>query len=101
MEWFSALFVKRLARCRARRVRAQSKEEADTILAEEHGLLDAVLGRNRLEMYNQDQQSRRESYEIGLLDGQILLGLQEWSDGRLSLLRILKQWWHAHNPLSR
>lgn len=101
MECFSALFVKRLARCRARRVRAQTKEEADTILAEEHGLLDAVLGRNRLEMYNQDQQSRRESYEIGLLDGQILLSLQEWSDGRLSLLRILKQWWHAHNPLSR
>jgi hypothetical protein len=77
------------------------KEEADRIPAEEHGLLDAVLGRNRWEMYNQDQRSRRESYEIGLLDGKILLGLQEWSDGRRSLLRIRKQWWCAHKPLSR
>src|SRR5262245_11309831 len=101
MECFSTLIGKRLAECRIRRKYANTKEEADKFLAEEEGLLDAMLGRNRRDMYGHDQQARRESYEIGLLDGQMLMGLQQWSYRKQSILDNLKHWWGARNPLSR
>src|SRR5215470_5373185 len=101
MEYFSTLIGKRLAECRIRRKYANTKEEADKFLAEEEGLLDAMLGRNRLDTYGHDHQARRESYEIGLLDGQMLMGLHQWSYGKRSFLVNLKHWWGAHNPLSR
>ena len=101
MECFSTLIGKRLAECRIRRKYANTKEEADKFLAEEEGLLDAMLGRNRLDTYGDDHQARRKSYEIGLLDGQILMGLFQSSYGEQSFLDNLKHWWGAHNPLSR
>lgn len=101
MEFFSTLIGKRLAQCRVRQKQANTKEEADRLLAEEEGLLDAILGRNRLQMYCQDHKARRESYELGLLDGQILMGLQRWRDRRQLILNNLKEWWGGRNPLSR
>lgn len=85
MELSSTLIGSRLAWCRLQRKQAITKDEAERFLAEEEGLLDAMLGRNRKEMYGQDQCSRRESYEIGLHDGQALMGLQRWSDTRQSI----------------
>jgi len=75
----------RLAWCRLQQEEAITKEEAERYLAEEEGLIDAMLGRNRLDMYGQRQQSRRASYELGLLDGQALMGLQRLSDTRQSI----------------
>lgn len=81
----STLIESRLAWCRFQRVQAITKEDAAIYLAEEEGLLDAILGRNRAERYGQDQRARRTSYETGLLDGRALLGLQRWNDTRQSL----------------
>ena len=86
---------KGLVERRGRRIRrkyANTKEEADKFLAEEEGLLDAMLGRNRLDTYGHDHQARRKSYEIGLLDGQILMGLFQSSYGEQSFLNNLKHW---------
>lgn len=85
MEFSSTLIRSRLAWCRIQRMQAVTKEEADRFLAEEEGLLDAMLGRSRLNMYGQDQLARRESYEIGLHDGQALMGLQRWSSTQRSV----------------
>jgi len=87
MEFSSTLIRSRLAWCRLQRMQAVTKEEADRFLAEEEGLLDAMLGRSRLNMYGQDQLARRESYEIGLHDGQALMGLQRWSSTQRSISR--------------
>lgn len=76
------LIGSRLAWCRLQRKQAITREEAERFLAEEEGLLDAMLGRNRTDMYSQDQRSRRESYETGLHDGQALMCLQQWNDTR-------------------
>jgi hypothetical protein len=59
-----------------------TREEAERYLAEEQGLIDALLGRNRTEMYGHEPQFRREGYETGLSDGLALLGLQRWSEMR-------------------
>ena len=80
MELSSTLVRSRLAWCRLQRVQAITKEEADRFLAEEEGLLDALLGRDRTDLYSQHQRSIVTSYEIGLHDGQALMGLQRWSD---------------------
>jgi hypothetical protein len=101
MECFSSRIGKRLVRCRTQRMQAKTKEEADRFLAEEQGLIDAMLGRNRVELDGQGQQSRRESYEIGFLDGIILMSLQQGNLKRPSILRTLKQWLCADNPFSR
>lgn len=101
MECFSSRIGKRLVRCRTQRMQAKTKEEADRFLAEEQGLIDALLGRNRVEMDGQDQQSRRESYEIGFFDGLIIMSLQQWNLKRPSILRTLKQWLCADNPFPR
>jgi hypothetical protein len=85
MEFPSTLIRSRLAWCRLQRMQALTNEEADRFLAEEEGLLDAMLGRERTDKYGPDQQSRRESYQIGLHDGQALMGLQRWSDARQSI----------------
>jgi hypothetical protein len=79
MECYSSRIGKRLVRCRTQRMQAKTKEEADRLLAEEQGLIDAMLGRNRVEMDGQDQQSRRESYEIGFFDALIIASLQQWN----------------------
>ena len=107
MELSSTLIVKHLARCRVQLKQVLRKEEAERLLAEEEGLLDALLGRERTDKYGPDQQSRRESYEMGLLEGRVLMGLQRGSNRRQSLLRTpkhwwraLKHWWSADNPLS-
>jgi hypothetical protein len=76
----SPLIVARLAWCRIQRKQATTREEAERLRAEEEGLIDAMLERNRLERYEQAQQFRREHYELGLQDGQALMGLQRWSD---------------------
>jgi hypothetical protein len=75
----------RLAVCRVQRLMATTKEAADRFLAEEEGLLDALLGRDRMETYSQMQSSIAKSYEIGLYDGQALMRLQVWSDAQHSL----------------
>lgn len=100
MECFSTPIGKRLARCRTQQMQAKTKEEADRFLAEEVGLIDAMPGRNRLEMYGQHQQSLREHYEMGLFDGKILMSLQYGTRERPSILRTLQQWWCMHIPFS-
>ena len=92
MECFLSQIGKRLAQCRTRRMRAKTEEEAGRLLAEEEGLIDAVLDRDRLEMYGPDQPTRRESYEIGFLDGIVIMSLQLRNPARSSLVRNLKQW---------
>lgn len=79
MKLSSTLIESRLAWCRLQRKQALTKDEAERFLAEEEGLLDAMLGRNREDMYDQNQGSRRSSYEIGLHDGLALMGLERWS----------------------
>lgn len=74
MEFSSTLIRSRLAWCRLQRMQATTKEDADKFLAEEEGLLDAMLGRNRSDMYGHDQPARRGSYEVGLHDGKALMG---------------------------
>lgn len=100
MECFSTPIGKRLAQCRTQQMQATTQEEADRFLAEEEGLIDAMLGRNRLEMYGQHQQSLREHYEMGLLDGQIMMSRQYGTRERPSILRALKQWLSTHIPFS-
>ena len=85
MAFASTLIGSRLAWCRLQRKEALTTEEAERYLAEEEGLIDAMLGRNRLERYGQGGKLRRESYELGLQDGQALMGLQRWSDLRQSI----------------
>jgi len=82
MKRSSTLIGSRLAWCRLQRKQAATKDEVERFLAEEEGLLDAMLGRNRKDMYSHDRPSRRESYETGLRDGQALMGLQRWNDTR-------------------
>jgi hypothetical protein len=67
-------------------MQAITKEEAERLLAEEEGLLDAMLGRDRTQSYSQKQRSIVTSYEIGLHDGQALMGLQRRGESRRSLL---------------
>jgi hypothetical protein len=81
----SALIKSRLAWCRLQRTQAITKEEAERFLAEEEGLLDAQLGRDRTEIYSQNQPSIVTSYELGLRDGQALIGLQRWNDTRRAI----------------
>ena len=76
----STLIESHLAWCQVQRMRAITKEEAERFLAEEEGLLDALLGRDRTEIYSQNRPSMVRSYEIGLHDGQALIGLQRWSE---------------------
>ena len=85
MKLSTTLIGSRLAWCRLQRKQALTKDEAERFLAEEEGLLDAMLGQNRNDLYSQDQRSRRASYEIGFHDGQALMGLQRWNDTRQSI----------------
>jgi hypothetical protein len=85
MDLSSNLIRSRLAWCRVQRTQALTKEEAERYLAEEEGLLDAMFGRDRTEIYSQNQRSIVTSYEIGLHDGQALMGLQRWIDTRQSV----------------
>ena len=85
MELSSTLIRSRIAWCRVQRMQAITKEEAERFLAEEEGLLDAMRGRDRTEIFSQNQCSIVRSYEIGLYDGQALMGLQRWSDTRQSI----------------
>jgi hypothetical protein len=92
----STLVEKRLARSRVQREHAIAEGELERFRAEEEGLLDAMLGRNRSEMYGQDQQSLRESYRRGLHEGQLLLSRnQRRSNGR-SILSKVKRWWREY-----
>ena len=93
MELSFSLIGKHLARCRVQQKQASTKEEAERLLAEEEGLLDAMLGRDRTEIYGQNQRSSiATSYEIGLRDGQALMGLQRWSDRRQSISNLGGGW---------
>ena len=85
MKLSANLIRSRLAWCRVQRVQAITKGEADRFLAEEEGLLDAMLGRDRTELYSQHQRSIVTSYEIGLHDGQALMGLQRWIDTQVAI----------------
>lgn len=84
----STLIGSRLAWCRLQRKQALTKDEAERFLAEEEGLLDAMFGLDRKDMYALDQGSRRASYETGLHDGRALMGLQRWSDTRQVVANI-------------
>jgi hypothetical protein len=85
MELSSNLIRSRLAWCRIQRTRAITKEEEEEFLAEEEGLLDAMLGRDRTEIYSQKRDFIVTSYERGLHDGEALMRLQRWSDSRRSI----------------
>lgn len=87
MAFSSNLIGSRLAWCRVQRMRAITKEEAERFLAEEEGLLDAQLGRDRTDIYSQNRPYIVTSYELGLRDGQALMGLQRWNDTRQSISR--------------
>jgi hypothetical protein len=89
----STLVEKRLARCRVQREHAIAEGEAERFRAEEEGLLDAMLGRNRSEMYGQDQESLRESYRRGLHEGQALLSRNQQGSNEQSILSKVTRWW--------
>lgn len=76
----SNLIRVRLAWCRVQRREAMTQEDAERYLAEEHGLLDAMHGTDRTEIYRNGPQFWKECYETGLHDGRALLGLQRWSE---------------------
>lgn len=57
-----------------------TQEEAERYLAEEQGLLDAMQGTDRTEIYGNAPQFWKACYETGLHDGRALLGLQRWSE---------------------
>lgn len=84
----STLIGSRLAWCRLQRKQALTKEEAERFLAEEQGLLDAMFGLDRKDMYDLEQGSQRASYETGLHDGQALMGLQRWDNTRRVVANI-------------
>jgi hypothetical protein len=88
----STLVEKRLARSRVQREHAIAEGELERFRAEEEGLLDAMLGRNRSEMYGQDEEWLRESYRKGLQEGLMLMGQNRRSGTIQSILSKLARW---------
>lgn len=63
----------RLHWCQKNRVYAKQRDEKEGWLAEEEGLHDAVLGRERVELIRLCYPSQVERYRLGFHDGQALL----------------------------
>ena len=63
----------RLHWCQKNRVHAGQRDEKEGWLAEEEGLHDAVMGRERVELIRLYYPSQVERYRLGFHDGQALL----------------------------
>lgn len=63
----------RLHRCQKNRAHTGQRDEKEGWLAEEEGLHDAVLGRERVELIRLCYPSQVERYRLGFHDGQALL----------------------------
>lgn len=63
----------RLHWCRLSRTQSGQRDEKEGWLAEEEGLHDAVLGRERVELIRLCYPSQVERYRLGFQDGQALL----------------------------
>lgn len=63
----------RLEWCKRLRFRAGTREEKDGWMAEEEGLHDALLGRDRSDLIALCYPSHVERYRLGFYDGQSLL----------------------------
>lgn len=63
----------RLHWCQKNRVHAGQRDEKEGWLAEEEGLHDAVMGRERVELIRLCYPSQVERYRLGFHDGQALL----------------------------
>ena len=60
--------------CHQLQSQSSSQEEEDGWLAEQEGLRDALLGRDRSGLIGRCQPSQLERYQLGFEDGQTLLG---------------------------
>jgi hypothetical protein len=68
-----SLLNARLHWCRNNRIQTGLRDEKEGWLAEEEGLHDAVLGRERIELIHLCYPSQVERYRLGFHDGQALL----------------------------
>lgn len=69
--------LSRIEWCRLRRKWAVTREEEEGWQAEEAGLTDALLGRDRTEIRRNCHPSLLERYQLGLQDGQALMRLHQ------------------------
>ncbi len=70
----------RIEWCRVKRQQAPTPEEEEGWLAEAVGLIDALLGLDRTESWNNSHPTLVERYELGLADGQTLMNLLQSSN---------------------
>ena len=75
MEHSTNEILSRIEWCRLQRKGAVMQHEEEGWQAEEAGLIDALLGRDRTESRRNSHLSSLERYELGLQDGQALMRL--------------------------
>ncbi len=88
MELRQRLLNVRIEWCKQLRARTGTREAKDGWLAEEEGLRDALLGRDRTALIRVCYPSQVERYQLGFEDGQALL---RFSPSRRLRLHIYKR----------
>jgi len=73
MEQSTNEILSRIEWCRLQRKGAVTRDEEEGWQAEEAGLIDALLGRDRTEMRKTSHPSLLERYRLGLQDGRVLM----------------------------
>lgn len=66
----------RLDWCKRERIQAGLREEKEGWMAEEEGLHDAILGRERVDLIRLCYPAHVERYRLGFRDGQGLLAMR-------------------------
>lgn len=72
--------LSRIEWCRLERKGAVTRDEEEGWQAEEAGLIDALLGRDRTESRRNSHPSLLQRYQLGLQDGQALIRLFQCSN---------------------
>jgi hypothetical protein len=88
MEQSTNAILSRIGRCRLQRRGAVIRNEEEGWYAEEAGLIDALLGRDRTPTTHP---SLLERYKLGLEDGQALLRLPQRSNQEAAKSEIMKE----------
>ena len=73
MEQSTYEILSRIEWCRLQRKGAVTRDEEEGWQAEEAGLIDALLGRDRTAIKRTSHPSSLERYKLGLQDGQVLM----------------------------
>ena len=73
MEQSTNEILSRIEWCRLQRKGAVTRDEEEGWQAEEAGLIDALLGRDRTAMRKTSHPSFLERYRLGLQDGRVLM----------------------------